>query len=566
MLAPIRPTVRHQRVRYILTLMFALTSIPTTAAQLSCSKPSVFFVNGVWNNSPRGAQDSADALSKAIAEKFEPYGVQVRTIYNPGDGTLEDVAEVAISQNWIRSALDFIINFSREFSPRFSSYLQTRLDEAAASERHRAIVDDIKGQLLADIRTRQSTAVVIAHSEGNIYVNEAVWALKHDSVSRDIPGVQGIAVLGVGVADNKNKPGMRPLEPDLYRYLTSSDDVIINPLTGVPPANFFQSPAPGSHENDPSGHQIIDSYLSGLNFGAFPKSSPFRSARTVVVQLFDEVFNASGQASPCISLGAMPTSLTSGQEATLTVAALNPISGKGVIGAVSLETETGDAICANVPLDASGNGSCKYRFEGLARVEKVRAKYQGHYFGSVEINIGGADFRFEVAESGSGAGTSCTPVTVDYGGGQYTADRCGTDKSAVIRCVGTGCTKGRFYAAVSSSLLVFNVKCIFHVGGCEDRIDTQKNYGVDAVGTQTYALGSPYWFALDPNGQWNKVWPSQSPINPGNVLIYRNVMVTKPQSEYGLALLSSASLDVGFRIYDTTKGTYTDMGITVTQP
>ena len=85
---------------WVAALGFLLGLPNTSFAQntQTCAKPTVFFVNGVWNPSPRDAWSGSRALEQAIGENNGPSALKIRTLHNPGDGLLEDLAEVAITQ------------------------------------------------------------------------------------------------------------------------------------------------------------------------------------------------------------------------------------------------------------------------------------------------------------------------------------------------------------------------------------------------------------------------------------------------------------------------------------
>jgi hypothetical protein len=167
-------------IRLSLTLFLACCSLNVFAQTATCNKPTVFFVNGVWNFDPKDAQDGSQELTKAITERFAPYGVQVRAIYNPGDGVLADIAEVAVTQEWLRKGLDFVTAVVNSEFPKIAAWLQQQIDDAAAKTRRRATVDGIKKKVLDEIKGSAAPVILIAHSQGNIMVNDAVIELKTD--------------------------------------------------------------------------------------------------------------------------------------------------------------------------------------------------------------------------------------------------------------------------------------------------------------------------------------------------------------------------------------------------
>lgn len=205
-------------------------SLNAFAQSASCNRPTVYYVNGV-NTTLTAAHEGAKELSVAIAEKFPQHGVTVRAIHNPSESLLSDLPEVAVTQHWLQVGIDLILAVASITNPGLSAWLQKELDDVAAIFRRIDAIENIKKTVLAQIKASSAPVILIAHSQGNIMVNEAVRQLKSNSGTANIPGVKTIAVLGIGVADKQNMPLLlaNGENIDLYRYITSDRDLVLKP-------------------------------------------------------------------------------------------------------------------------------------------------------------------------------------------------------------------------------------------------------------------------------------------------------------------------------------------------
>lgn len=169
------------------------------------------------------------------------------------------------------------------------------------------------------------------------------------------------------------------------------------------------------------------------------------------------------------------------------------------------------------------------------------------------------EFGFEVAESYTpwdllNPRLSCVHYEGEYQISGYYAsfDRCYSSMSAVIRCVGLGCSSSRFKVAISKSILSGTV-----VERGADCNSYQDPFGIDPGSAQIYTQGSPAWFEL---GQgWTKAWPSMSNISPlpNHSFIFQNFRWIGGDPGLACSGDSTATLELEFNVYDVTTGTYT---------
>ena len=276
-----------------------------TAAVPTCGKVQIFFVNGVWNDHGYDAMNSAVELSsvinEALARRNLPAIANARLIWNQGDGLINDAEEVLLDQPTLYAALIAAL-------PRFI------VDSTAASSRKRKAIDAIKAIVLNEIQVNKVPVVLVAHSQGNIMVNEAVKELQN-IWKNSLPDIMNIAIVGVGVADKSPIP---PLSSNRYDYLTSGGDLIIKPLPGALPTNFerdfvplevpYSSPAliPFSMiaKLIPAGHDFVGVYLNPKYLGTFRGKRT--SSRDAIGDLFVDAYERVNRAWACVTMTTDP--------------------------------------------------------------------------------------------------------------------------------------------------------------------------------------------------------------------------------------------------------------------
>ena len=557
---------------FVLALLLCSVSVDVAAQTTSCGRPSVYFVNGILN-SPSGARESADEIGAAINARFPEYGVRVQTIYNPSEYPTGDVAEVALQQYWLQAGLNFVNAIFRAWAPLYSGIIQSQLDRPQAAIRERTVINEIKRTVLADIRSNAAPVVLIAHSQGNILVNEAVFELQTEDLTREIPGIKTIAVLGIGVASRRNL-GQLIYHGDLYRYITSTNDVIINPLQGVPASNFRPSFDGGTL--DPLNHLLGPTYLSLNSIGYYEGSATPRSTLQITIDLFGELYQNASRAWPCLSLAINPSPAIVQQNVVFTVSARDRLSGHQIPGAqvrLTANEPNQSAVICSQPTDQSGIAVCNYRFLSPPRTVTILLRnvpsptLPPFESAPYPLTISDGTFEFQVTNNPNGTFSepvpSCTRVTRYIGDGIIELNDCYVSKGSRIRCVGTGCVQGRFWVSVTATLLSQTSDCGFPPNAyCQSRTDTQVNYGVDQGFTGVYVPGSPYHFELR-DGNWQKGWPSCSPLSPLNGACEpydrysANFTVVQPKSDiFGFGgWMVGGTLDLTYSIFDTWTGT-----------
>jgi len=180
------------------------------------------------------------------------------------------------------------------------------------------------------------------------------------------------------------------------------------------------------------------------------------------------------------------------------------------------------------------------------------------------------EFGFEVAESPEPWSLLNPRLRCYHYEGEYqitgyyaSFDRCyaGYGFSAVIRCVGSGCSSSRFKVAISKSILSGTV--VEGGAACDWRQDP---WGADPGSAQNYVQGSGWWFAL---GQgWTTAWPSSSAINPlaGSFIMQNFSWIGGAPPGLECRGNMTAKLELEFNVYDSTTGTYTKIPFVMDVP
>lgn len=539
----------------LLPAIFALVCavMQSFAFAASCTKPQVFFVNGVWNPLGYDASNTAVALTEAFVEAGAPSLLNVRTLWNPGDGYIADLAEVAIDQNLVRTGTDFINGVAYETGPRWAAWLQA--DTASASTRRRLAIEKIKSAVLQELRTNQGPVVLVAHSQGNIVVNNAIRELQQQypdaSGPNSVPGLLSIGILGIAVAaKNSTQPAS-----GTYRWISSSRDLVISALTGVPALNFLARDLALD-----GGHPLLSHYLGNV-YGHTDTDLTPRSLRAVTGELFVEVYNATQAAQPCVTVTTNPNSSASGEVVTLsaTVTA-RPGDLRKPTGSVQFSSATG-GLCS-APVDGSGKASCTYAFIGTPRTETISANYvSSGVFGSIASSsylhfltdaVAGGSYQFEILEAGRKNFGYCKAyANVPYPslGTVASYDGCLADFDFQLRCVGAGCSmptsppSNRFFIAMKKSKQIIST-----AGAASCATQNEYDYGSTSA---MYSVGA--WIALLAN-QWTR--PGNGAYFFNGSLILNLVWSVPPPANQPFCYPVRYTMDWEANIYDRVTGSY----------
>lgn len=341
----------------------ATVASATCSIAAECLAPKVIFVNGVLNTRAE-TQAGQVELRKALIEGGAPADLSVGSVYNPTDPSLGDLFEVAQDYQLTQGHLGFVnaILTAASLVPPLTgvaSFLSTWLGQQVSSTaptiRNINVELAIRDAILHEIRDNKRPVVVVAHSQGNMYVNNAVRGLK--SMESSINGIRSIGVVGIGVASTIDLGSS--FQPDLYRYVTRADDLIIVPLSGSLPSNMTSMDVGGGQDASGTGHQLIEDYLTGQITGVY--GGVRQTPRNVVKKAFNEVYAAVSKAWPC---GTLSTELVLNLPAPPTKALARALDASGApgSGSISVQDSAGHAVGAAVPLGADGKATLPFDY------------------------------------------------------------------------------------------------------------------------------------------------------------------------------------------------------------
>ena len=364
--------------RILFMLVCSLLAFQVIAQEATCKKAQVFYVNGIGNpkgwDATEGSVELSGALNEGLKDQGYPQIVNVRTIWNEGDGILKDAEEVGLSVPLLGA---FLESFYKTIPASLIARLLDYVDHPTATERRRRSINKIKSTILTEIRDNKAPVVILAHSQGNINVNLAVEELQ-DNYKSTIPQIMNIAIVGIGVADRKT-PGK------FYSYVTSASDQIISapPLslssltTGILDGNFVTQ---STNISLTPQHLLIEVYLNPQYTGSFKRRAETQSARQVVAELFVSAYKRVNAAWPCVTITAEPDPARVESELTFNITVeARPGDIRKPVGFATAHRPAEPGIdrvnyCSGT-LNAVGQTTCKHRFAGESRTEKVVATY-----------------------------------------------------------------------------------------------------------------------------------------------------------------------------------------------
>ncbi|HWZ01684.1 MAG TPA: hypothetical protein VNX17_11410 [Edaphobacter sp.] len=251
----------------------------SSAAQNPAPGPGyvIAYINGL-STDPIGAQDGVDALNAVYSAQYNNQSVSYTLFYTPTDGLMQDVINAfaqrvrsspGLTDRWelIWDTLDggggAISDLAIAENPSLSSLVSdlktTFLNDVLSNVKNvntnkefQPAVDQF-ASTLTTYYTQQKKTLVVAHSQGNVYLNAAYDAVK--------PQLKTDSLRTVAVAT----PAATVRDPQ-GRYVTSTTDLVIQAvalaLGNVEPANT-DGPILAALSSDTGyGHKFVDIYMN----------------------------------------------------------------------------------------------------------------------------------------------------------------------------------------------------------------------------------------------------------------------------------------------------------------
>jgi hypothetical protein len=238
----------------------------------------IVYINGL-STDPIGAQDGLDALSAIYAAQYNNQPVSYTLFYTPTDGLTQDVINAfaqrvqstpGLTDRWelIWDTLDgggAISDLAVAENPSLSSLVSdlkttflndvsSNVKNLSANKEFQPAVDQFT-TTLTTYYTQQKKTLVVAHSQGNVYLNAAYDAVKPQLKTDSLRTVE-VATPTATVRDPQG------------RYVTSTTDLVIQSVTlalgNVEPANT-DGPILAALSSDTGyGHKFVDIYMNPI--------------------------------------------------------------------------------------------------------------------------------------------------------------------------------------------------------------------------------------------------------------------------------------------------------------
>jgi hypothetical protein len=237
----------------------------------------IAYVNGL-STDPVGAQDGVDALSAVYGAQYNNQPVSYTLFYAPTDGLMQDVINAfaqrvksspGLTDRWelIWDTLDggggaisdlaiaenpSLNSLVGDLKATFLNGVSSNVKSLNSNNEFQPAVDQFTSALTT-YYTQQKKTLVVAHSQGNVYLNAAYDAVKPQQKTDSLRTVE-VATPTATVRDPQG------------RYVTSTTDLVIQTvaltLGNVEPANT-DGPILAALSSDTGyGHKFVDIYMN----------------------------------------------------------------------------------------------------------------------------------------------------------------------------------------------------------------------------------------------------------------------------------------------------------------
>lgn len=280
-----------------LILFLLLSALASFALADDPDEVTIFFSNGV-NNTAKEAKKSLSELNSQLGTSLNGRKAEYKLAYNPTENVLLDLVETYQQQidsgqisgppNQIWTGLLWVIGIGTEnpaviITAAANQILLNQL--AKVQEISGVIVNQHAALYRKEIRDKQGSVLIVAHSQGNLYSNAAWSAVYADNLW--LYNQNQFRSLGLlSVATPANGVGYALAEPDarglVTRYVTLTDDKVINVarlLSGSLPANSTNAKIPVGI--DSLHHGFVESYLGGQE----SRTQIIQAAHVIISQL-----------------------------------------------------------------------------------------------------------------------------------------------------------------------------------------------------------------------------------------------------------------------------------------
>jgi hypothetical protein len=272
----------------------------SSPAQTSVIGPGyvIGYINGL-STDPIGAQDGLEALSAIYGAQYSNQPVSYTLFYAPTDGLMQDVISAfaqrvasspGLTDRWelIWDTLDggggaisdlaiaenpSLNGLVSDLKTIFLNGVSSNVKNLTSNKEFQPAVDQF-ASALTTYYTQQKKMLVVAHSQGNVYLNAAYDAVKPQLKADSLRPVQ-VATPTATVRDPQG------------RYVTSTTDLVIQAvaltLGDVEPANT-DGPILAALSSDTGyGHKFVDIYMNP-NYKLLPAIKALADSSLQVLQ------------------------------------------------------------------------------------------------------------------------------------------------------------------------------------------------------------------------------------------------------------------------------------------
>jgi hypothetical protein len=273
-----RDNTMMKRLAALTVSVFLVLSPLSSAAQTPAGGAGyvIAYINGL-STDPIGAQDGLDALSAVYGAQYNNQAVSYTLFYTPTDGLMQDVINAfgqrvasspGLTDRWelIWDTLDgggaisdlavaenpSLSGLVSDLRTTFLNDVSSNVKNVTANKEFQPAVNQFASVLTTNY-TQQKKTLVVAHSQGNVYLNAAYDAVKPQQKTDSLRTVS-VATPAATVRDPQG------------RYVTSTTDLVIQAvalaLGNVEPANT-DGPILAALSSDTGyGHKFVDIYMN----------------------------------------------------------------------------------------------------------------------------------------------------------------------------------------------------------------------------------------------------------------------------------------------------------------
>lgn len=255
------------KILLTLTLTLSLQAI-ALAASSGCAGgkvTNIYYGNGV-DNSLADARTSLNLIrgsyNRALKLAYPDQTFNYVLAYNVSQGVASDLLEVFIQK--VNENIELAEHTPQEYLAMIKAYNKAEFDTPFGETLRDAYVGVLKQRMFQQIITDSHSqkyrsdlmegkrVIIFAHSQGNLFANQAV-----DAVLSDNPEFSGnIGIIGVA------SPADRVIGDNVY--FTAEDDFVIGGLREVQfvlPSNVDNDPGIFNDFRDKFNHSFIESYM-----------------------------------------------------------------------------------------------------------------------------------------------------------------------------------------------------------------------------------------------------------------------------------------------------------------